>query len=73
MTGLLVSTDWKGKSYDSILVIIDRPIKMVHYELVNIMIDTLGLAKVIINVVVRHHGLLDSIITDLSSLFMPEF
>ena len=73
VTGLPVSTDWKGESYDSILVIVDRLTKMVHYEPVKITIDAPGLAKVIIDVVVRYHGLPDSIITDWSSLFTSKF
>ena len=64
VTGLLVSTDWKGESYDSILIIVDRLTKMVYYEPVKITINAPGLAEVIIDVVVRHHGLPDSIITD---------
>ena len=64
ITGLPISTDWKGDSYDSILVIIDQLTKMVHYEPVKIIINAPDLAEVIIDVVVRHHGLLDSIITD---------
>ena len=73
MTGLPVSTDWKGESYDSILVIVDRLTKMIHYEPVKITIDAPGLAKVIIDVVVRHHGLPNSIITDRGSLFTSKF
>ena len=73
VTGLLLSIDWKGKSYDSILVIVDRLTKMVHYELMKITINILGLAEVFINVVIWHHGLLDSIITDQSSLFTSKF
>ena len=64
VTGLPISTDWKGDSYDSILVIVDRLTKMVHYEPVKITIDAPGLAEVIIDVVVRHHGLPDSIVTN---------
>ena len=30
--GLPVSTDWKNKSYDSILVIVDRLTKKVNYK-----------------------------------------
>ena len=70
---LPISTDWKGESYDSILVIVDRLIKMVYYEQVKITIDAPGLAEVIIDVVVRHHGLSDSIITDRGSLFTSKF
>ena len=64
MTGLPISTDLKGENYDLILVIIDKLTKMVHYEPVKIIINAPSLAEVIINVVIRHHGLLDSIITD---------
>ena len=46
---------------------------MVHYEPIKITIDAPSLAEVIIDVVVRHHGLLDSIVTDKGSLFTPKF
>ena len=73
VTGLPILTDWKGNSYDSILVIVDRLTKMVHYQPIKVTIDALGLAEVIINVVVRHHGLPDSIVTDRESLFTSKF
>ena len=69
VTGLPSSTNWKGDSYDTIPVIVDRLTKMVYYEPIKITIDALGLAKVIIDVVVCHHSLPDSIITDRGSLF----
>ncbi len=71
--GLLISFDWKGDSYDSILVIVDRLIKMVHYVLVKVMINALGLAEVIINVVVHHYGFPKSIVTDRGLLFTSKF
>ena len=37
------------------------------------MIDVTGLAQVIIDIVVQHHGLPNSIITDWSSLFTSKF
>ena len=52
VTGLPVSTDWKGESYNSILVIVDRLTKMVHYEPVKVTINAPGLAEVIVNMVV---------------------
>ena len=71
--GLSILTDWKGNSYDSILVIVNRLIKMVYYKPVKVTIDAPGLADVIINVVVRHHGLLDSIVTNQRLLFTLKF
>ena len=73
VTGLPLSADWKGDSYDSILIIVDRLTKMVHYKPVKVIIDAPGLAEVIIDVVVRHHGLPDSIVTDKGLLFTSKF
>ena len=73
MTGLPLYADWKGDSYNSILVIIDRLTKMVHYEPVKVIINIPGLAEVIIDVVVRHHGLPDSIISDREAIFTSKF
>ena len=73
VTRLLVSTNWKGDNYDSILVIVDRLTKMVHYEPVKVTINALGLAEVIINVVVQYHGLPDSIINDYGAIFTSKF
>ena len=73
VTGLPILTNWKRDSYDSTLVIIDRLTKMVHYKLVKITINALGLAEVIIDVMVWYHSLLDSIITNRSSLFTSKF
>ncbi len=64
ITGFPISANWKGDSYDSILVIVDRLTKMVYYKPVKVTIDAPGLAKVIIDVVVHHHGVPESIITD---------
>ena len=46
---------------------------MVYYKLVKITTNALGLAEVIINVIIRHHSLPDSIVTDKSSLFTSKF
>ena len=73
MTELPISTNWKGKSYDSILLIVDRLSKIVYYKPMKITINAPGLAKVIIDVMVRHHGLLYFIITDWGSLFTSKF
>ena len=73
VTGLPLSADWKGDSYDSILVIVDRLTKMVHYEPVKVTINAPELAEVIIDVVVRYNGLSDSIISDQRVIFMSKF
>ena len=73
VTGLPISTDWKENSYDLILVSVNRLTKMIHYKPVKVTIDAPGLAEVIIDVVIRHHGLQDSIVTDRGLLFTSKF
>ena len=73
VTGLPISTNWKGDSYDSILVIVNQLIKMVYYKTVKITIDAPGLVEIIIDLVVCHYGLPDSIVTDTGSLFTSKF
>ncbi len=73
VTGLLISTNWKDDTYDSILVIVDWLTKMVHYEPVKVTIDAPGLAEVILDVVVRHHDLPDSIVSDRGLVFTTKF
>ena len=73
VTSLSIWTNWKGDKYDSILVIVDQLTKMVHYEPVKITINVPGLAEIIINIVISHHGLPDFIVTDKGSLFTLKF
>ena len=73
VTGLPISTDWKGDSYDSILVIVDWLTKMVHYEPVKVTINASGLAEVILDMVVWYHGLPNWIVSDRGSLFTSKF
>ena len=73
VTGLAISINWKGDSYDSILVIIDQLTNMVHYKPIKITINVPGLVEVIIDVVVCHHGLHNSIVTDRGSLLTLKF
>ena len=70
VTRLPLSSDWKGDSYELILVIVDRLTKMVYYKRVKVTIEASGLAEVILDVVVWHHGLSDSIMTDRGSFFI---
>ena len=73
VTGLPISINWKRDSYNSILVIINWLTKMVYYKPVKITINAPGLAGVIIDVVVHHHGLTDLIITDWGFVFNLKF
>ena len=73
VTGLPISTNWKGDSYDSILVIVDRHTKMVYYEPVKVTINAPGLAEIILDVVIWHHGLPDSIVSNKGLLFTSKF
>ncbi len=46
---------------------------MVYFEFVKVTIDVLGLAKVIINMVLCHYDIFESIVTDQNFLFMSKF
>ncbi len=70
---LPISADYKGDSYDLILVIIDRLTKILYYKPVKVTMDILGLPEVIINMVVRHHRIPESIVTDQGLLFISQF
>ena len=73
VTGLPESKDWKGVDYDSILVVVDRLTKMVHYEAVKKTLTAEQLAEVLRHCVFKYHGLPDSIVTDRGSLFTSNF
>ena len=64
ITNFPILVNWRGDNYNSILIIVDQLIKMVCYKLVKVTIDTPGLAKVIINIVMRYHRVLKSILID---------
>lgn len=53
MTGLSISSNWEGKAYDFILIIVDGLTKIVYYKSVKITINASGLLKIIINVMVK--------------------
>ncbi len=73
ITALPISSDWKSDSYDSILVIVNRLTKILHYKPVKVTINTPGLAEVIINVIVHHYGVPKLIVTDQGLLFTSKF
>ncbi len=71
--GLSISTNWKGKSYDFILMIINYLTKMVHYKPIIVTINAPGLAKVIIDIIVHHYSISEIIVTDQGLLFILKF
>ena len=73
VTVLPLFSDWKSDNYNFILVIVDQLTKIVHYKPVKVIIDAPGLAEVILDVVVWHHGLPDSIISNWGAIFMSQF
>ena len=73
LTRLPISTNWKGESYDSILVIVDRLTKIVYYELGKVIIDAFRLVEVILDMVIQCHSLHNSIISNKNLLFTFKF
>lgn len=69
VTGLLVSLDWKKDTYNSILVIVNRFTKIVHYKLLKVTMNVVRLAELILDVIVQYHGHLDLIVTNKGLLF----
>lgn len=70
---LLISTNEKSETYNSILVIVDWPTKIVYNELVKMIIDVSGHVKVIFNIIICHHGWSNSIMSDCHSVFTLRF
>ena len=73
ITGLQILTDWKGDIYGSILVIVNQLTKKIYYKLVKVIIDVSSLTEIIIDVVVKHYSLPDSIVINRGSLFTSKF
>lgn len=73
VTGFPISIDWKGDSYNFILVIVDRLTKVLYYKLVQVMIDVASQTEVIIEAMIRHHGLSDPIVSDRKLVFTTKF
>ena len=55
------------------LVIVNQLTKIEPYEPAQTTIIASALAKVIFNVIVRHHGLLDSIVSNRGSVFTSKY
>ena len=73
ITGLLILEDWNRDNYNLILINVDWFIKMIYSRLVKVTTDTLSLAKIIIDVIVRHYGFPSLIITHKGAFFTSKF
>ena len=73
ITELPIFTDWKGESYDSILVIVNWLIEIMYYKSVKIIINATEQAEVLLDVVVWYHGLSNSIVSNRGLLFISKF
>lgn len=62
--GLLIFMKQKRDNRDIILITVNCFIKRVYHEPVKTIIDIVGLAKMIIALIMRHHNFLKSIISD---------
>lgn len=54
-------------------MMVDYLTKMIYYEFIKVTIDVPDLAKVIINIVMRHPSIIESIVTNQGSLFISKF
>lgn len=64
MISLLLLMNWKVHSYEVILVIVYYVIKMIYYKPVKIILDIAGIVEIMINIVVKHYSLSESIISN---------
>ena len=64
VTKLPISTNWKDEMYNAILFIVNWLTNMVHHKSVKITINVPDLAEFILNVVIQHYGLSNSIVTN---------
>ena len=69
VTELSSSRAWNGAIYDSILVIVNRLTKMIHYISVTKTIFAEDLIEVLLREVIRFHGLSSSIVIDRGFIF----
>ena len=73
VTNLSINRDWNEIEYDSILMMIDRLTKMIHYILIIKIINAENLTKVFIKKIVQLHNFSLFIIINKKSLFISNF
>lgn len=73
VTGFLIAANKKVKTYDLILVIVNRLIKIIYYKPVKVIINISSLVQLIINVILRYYYLPNLIVIDQGSVFGVKF
>lgn len=68
-----VFTNWKGETYDLILVIINQLKKIIYYKPIKVSIDASALIEIIIKMIIWYHGLSNSIISDCNLVFTSKY
>ena len=73
VTNLSESKAWNETTYDSILVVVDRLIKMTHYISITKTMIAENLVEILIRKIIRLHDLSSSITTDRDSVFISKY
>lgn len=73
LTRLPIFMNWKGDSFNSILVIVNLLTKIVYYKPIKVIINAAKLAKAIIDVVILHHSISYSIRSNCGLVFTSWF
>lgn len=73
VSGLLILTNWKCDTYDSIFVIVDQMTKIIDYKPIKITIDAPSLVEAIDNVIIKNYSLSDLIISNYGSVSISKF
>lgn len=71
--GFLLLVDSTDNNYDSIMIIVDNLTKTVYYKPIRTIINTLDLAKMIIDIMMRYDDLFESIMSNRGLLFFSKF
>ena len=70
ITDLSLSSIYRSTTWDSILVVVNKLIKMTHYISVQKIMSVADFIKVFIRDIIRHHNVLKVLVTDRDKLFM---
>ena len=73
VTDLFESKTWNETTYDSILVVINRLIKMIHYISITKTMIAKNLVEILIRKIIKFHDFSSSITTNKDSIFISKY